>query len=637
MKISLGKRLSLILFAGYFTVLVLMAITLAVTIQNTGTVKQHSRAVLDTQMPLMLQLMDLNLQLFQSLNQLNEFLITGANFDRQRFYTSMKQLRNLSQDENLIAGLDKGLSSELSELLQAYAKKADQVIQLREDDQKNYQGISSAAVLLNPYHQQYISLIDTIINNRFEEDDVADNHEAVVRLINVRNSWINMIMSLRVYFTTRSERDYERIFLYQEQNLVDMKRLLAIKDRLEFDALFVEQLSEIHTIYMQNLPKVLEIYQTKKWRMDTYFIRHDIYPITNQLTELIESLVGRHQTTTQAESDLLTNELVDLTTIFKTAFAISFLISILVIYVVTRNIRHMVDALDNSHQDAIKRSEMLQKSSYELAESLDKLQSTQSQLIEHEKMAALGNLVAGMAHEINTPIGVGVMATSHITENTAKLEKKFKEGNIKKTDFVNYIKDTKEANEIMLMNLKRAADLIRSFKQIAVDQSTEDLREFELCEYIHEVYNSLIPTFKKTKIKVNIICHEKIMMFSYPGALAQVMTNLMTNSVLHGYEQDQEGIIYIQAEQESESTISLYYQDDGNGMDEKTLSKIFDPFFTTKRGKGGSGLGMHLLYNLITQKLMGVVKIHSSPGEGVKVNITMPARIQRLQERNDER
>ena len=186
-------------------------------------------------------------------------------------------------------------------------------------------------------------------------------------------------------------------------------------------------------------------------------------------------------------------------------------------------------------------------------------------------MAALGNLVAGMAHEINTPIGVGVMASSHISDSTETLEKKFEEGKIRKSDFVEFIEDTKESNGIMMMNLKRAADLIRSFKQIAVDQSTEDLREFEVCEYIHEVYNSLIPTFKKTKIVVEISCRENILMQSYPGALAQVLTNLMNNSVIHGYQPGEEGLVRITAEKESQSTVKLLYQDDGKGMDEKNL------------------------------------------------------------------
>ena len=364
--------------------LLMMAVTLLITIQNTNSVKHHSQNVLNTQMPQMVQLMHLDLQLFQSLNHINEFLITGDQQDRQRFLTSLEKLNQQSATPALIKSLEPQTALKLGELLFKYSEKARQVINLRENDEDNYKGVSAASELLNPYHLQYIALLDSIISNRFEED-FADSQMAMRRLINTRNSWMNMIMSLRVYFTTRGQRDYERIFLYQEQNIQDMGRLLEIKDEMGFDALFVDQLADLHKTWMSNLPEVLAIYQTEQWRMDTYVIRNDIYPITSQLSELIESLLENQKQITSAESDLLTSELDDLTAIFKSAFAVSFLISLLVIYVVGRNIRSMVEQLDMSHKEAIKRSELLQQSSYELAQSLDKLQTTQSQLIEHEK------------------------------------------------------------------------------------------------------------------------------------------------------------------------------------------------------------------------------------------------------------
>lgn len=627
MNINLSKRLGLILFTGFAVVLILMAVTLAITIQNTSSVKQQSQGVLTSQIPQMLKLMNIDRQLFQSLNILNEYLISGEESDRQRFHFTLNQLTGWSKDQGFLAQIDQDFAAELDKLLISYSAKAYEVIRLRNDDQKNYQGISSAAELLNPYHLQFISLLDTLISSRLTENELEGNQEALVQMTSLRNSWLNMIMSLRVYFTTRSEKDYEQIFLYQQQNVIDMDRLVAIKGSMDFDELFVDQLVDLHKIYMTNLPKVLEFYQTEKWRMDTYIIRNEIYPIASKLRVLLASLVTKQEMLIAGETDLLTEKLDAMSTISKMAFILSFLVSILAIYIVSRSISRIVNELDKSRQDAVIRSELLQKSSLELAQSLEKLQKTQSQLIEHEKMAALGNLVAGMAHEINTPIGIGVMASSHMTDSTVILERKFEEGNMKKTDLVDFMKETREANQIMMTNLQRAADLIKSFKQIAVDQTSEELREFELYEYMQEIYNSLVPTFKKTRITVDINCIEFIKMTSYPGALAQVVTNLLQNSVLHGFDTDSVGNINLCAKKVDEDTVILTYEDDGKGMDAETLSKVFNPFYTTKRGQGGSGLGMHLLYNLVTQKLMGTVKVDSSPGKGVHFTISIPLKI----------
>ncbi|MCW8930082.1 MAG: HAMP domain-containing histidine kinase [Gammaproteobacteria bacterium] len=623
MQVNLSNRLSLILFAGYATVLLLMAMTLSVTLQSSTSVKNHTQSVLQTEIPKMLEMVNLERQLYESLNTLNEYLLSGEIIDRARFHKSMHKLQAKA---NEYIQFDTELKKTVKELLQNYQKKADQVIELREDDQNNYLGIAKASELLNPYHQQFMGSLDSIIFNKLNNISEDDN-DIIILLTKIRNSWNNMIMALRIYFTTRADRDYRQIFFYQEQNIKDMKILLKIKSRLNFDEYFVDELADIHKIYMKNLPEVLELYQTDKWRLDTFIIRNEIYPITNSLRHALESLIVEKKKMTQGESLKLSDELDYLNNISKSTFFSSLIIGFFAIYVVIRNIRSMFKELEQSRYDSVIRSEMLQKRTNELAESLEILQTTQSQLVEHEKMAALGNLVAGMAHEINTPIGIGVTASSHITEITEKLEKKFEEGTIKKSDFIDYIKDTKESNNIMLTNLCRAADLINSFKQIAVDQSSEELREFELCDYLHEIHNSLIPAFKKTNIKIVIKCEKNILMESYPGAISQVLTNLMMNSLIHGYNEGEFGEIKITTTTDGEANVILDYQDDGKGMDKETLSKIFDPFFTTKRGEGGSGLGMHLLYNLTSQKLLGKVNVKSTLNHGVNFSFNFPITI----------
>jgi signal transduction histidine kinase len=176
---------------------------------------------------------------------------------------------------------------------------------------------------------------------------------------------------------------------------------------------------------------------------------------------------------------------------------------------------------------------------------------------------------------------------------------------------------------IMTTNTQRAANLVRSFKQVAVDQSSDDLRSFNLNKYIHEVLLSLQPKLKGRPVKVSVQCEPDITMESFPGAVSQILTNMVVNSLVHGFEHEQPGAIVISAALDGE-TVVFHYADDGAGMDAETLSKLFDPFFTTRRGSGGSGLGAHILFNLVTGPLGGTVKVDSAPGEGLKYALRFP-------------
>ncbi len=259
----------------------------------------------------------------------------------------------------------------------------------------------------------------------------------------------------------------------------------------------------------------------------------------------------------------------------------------------------------------------------ELEASLERLKATQKHLVESEKMVSLGRLVAGVAHEVNTPIGVAVTAASFLNDKTQILSENYSINEMSQEDFEKYIQAAEESSRLILSNLLRAADLVRSFKQVSVDQSAEEKRVFGLKRYIDELLISIRPKYKNTQHTIQIICSEKVKVKSYPGAFAQILTNLVMNSLIHGFDGIETGTIVIEITRHDQE-IRMQYSDNGRGMNEDTLKKIYEPFFTTKRSHGGTGLGMHLVYNLVTQKIGGVLECSSSPGNGTIFTISFP-------------
>lgn len=265
----------------------------------------------------------------------------------------------------------------------------------------------------------------------------------------------------------------------------------------------------------------------------------------------------------------------------------------------------------------------LQEKNEELLQTLQQLKITQEQLVESEKMAALGNLVAGVAHEINTPIGIGVTAASVLNEDTTEFLNIYKSGKTKRAELEKFLDTARESSQMILANLKRAAELIQSFKQVAVDQSGETERIFKLKQYLDEIMLSLSGEVKKTKHCIKVTGDENLTLVSYPGALSQIVTNLLMNSIIHAYNEEDAGYIQIEFKSEGEEVI-LQYADDGKGIHPENLNKIFDPFFTTNRSQGGTGLGLHIVYNLVTQRLKGTIHCESQLGMGTKFIIQFP-------------
>jgi signal transduction histidine kinase len=275
-------------------------------------------------------------------------------------------------------------------------------------------------------------------------------------------------------------------------------------------------------------------------------------------------------------------------------------------------------ALDNARLFA-----ETQQANAELSQTLENLKAAQRQLVEAEKMAALGGLVAGVAHEINTPVGVGVTAASLLEEKTVAFRQTYQSGQMKRSDLEKYLDLASQSSQMLLNNLHRAAELIQSFKQVAVDQSSEERRLFLVKAYLEEVLLSLHPKLKRTPLTVEVQVDDSLALDSYPGAFAQIVTNLVMNSLTHAYELGQAGRLTFQFNQENGRFV-FEYTDDGRGIPQEHLGKIFDPFFTTKRGQGGSGLGLHIIYNLVTQKLKGTIRCESEAGHGTRFVIEAP-------------
>ena len=303
-----------------------------------------------------------------------------------------------------------------------------------------------------------------------------------------------------------------------------------------------------------------------------------------------------------------------------------------------------------------KRSEEETEAAKRRAErALADLRDTQEHLIQAEKMASLGALVAGVAHEVNTPVGVALTGITHLADSTRRIARRVEEAALRRSDFTGYLGMAVEACGLIEANLNRAVELIQSFKQTAVDQTSEERRSVELKAYLEDVLTSLHPRLKQTRHRVVVDCPEGLWLDSYPGALFQVLTNLTMNAVTHAYPDGGPGTLRIaiarvgaggpdtarvgaggpdtarvgagepDMPRVGAGELELRFSDDGCGIPAAHRGRIFDPFFTTRRGAGGSGLGLHIVYNIVTNRLRGTIRVDSEEGRGTTFVVRFPS------------
>jgi signal transduction histidine kinase len=273
-------------------------------------------------------------------------------------------------------------------------------------------------------------------------------------------------------------------------------------------------------------------------------------------------------------------------------------------------------------------NEIIRKTQARVEAALTRQQEMQDELVQAEKLAALGGLVAGVAHEINTPVGITLSAATHLEAETQKTDRTYQAGELTEEGLAEYFATARQAAQLMTLNSQRAADLIQGFKQVAVDQTGSEQRCFDLATYIDEVLLSLRPRLRKTRIEITVDCPAELTLDSLPGAFSQVLTNLIMNSLVHAFEPDQTGHIHITANLEGDDQVRLIYRDDGRGIPPELHAKVFEPFFTTRRSKGGSGLGLHIVHTIVTQSLKGSITLASLPGQGIEFTLRLPRILQ---------
>ncbi|MCH2055434.1 MAG: HAMP domain-containing histidine kinase [Thalassotalea sp.] len=262
----------------------------------------------------------------------------------------------------------------------------------------------------------------------------------------------------------------------------------------------------------------------------------------------------------------------------------------------------------------------LTQTNSDLKASVQELDKAQARLLDAEKMAVLGSLSAEVSHEINTPIGVSITSTSYLSDLLNKITEDIEKQSITKRGMEEFIANAHQSVNLLINNLTRASDLISSYKQVAVDQTSDKIRIVNVAKYIDEIIQSLHPKLKKTSHTIRVNCPDNIEIHVHAGAVAQIITNLVINSIIHGFEGINRGEIKIDVSYQNER-LHLKYQDNGIGVDEKTLANIFDPFYTTKASEGGSGLGTHIIHSLVVDTLNGEISAASTPNEGLTFDI----------------
>jgi signal transduction histidine kinase len=264
------------------------------------------------------------------------------------------------------------------------------------------------------------------------------------------------------------------------------------------------------------------------------------------------------------------------------------------------------------------------RASKERAEkALQDLRDAQQSLIAAEKLAALGGLVAGVAHEVNNPIGISLTVASSFARRCEDFAREASAGPLRRSRLDEFVEGGRDAANQLVANLQRAGELVQSFKQVAVDRSHAERRQFDLKESTDQIIASLRPVLKKSQIALTVDVPSGIQMDSYPGSYGQVLTNLFLNCVVHAFPDGRAGSVIVEARQVRDD-VDIFVSDDGVGMSEEIQRRALDPFFTTRRNEGGTGLGLHIIFNLVTQQLGGRMTFESRPGWGTRFRITIP-------------
>ena len=447
------------------------------------------------------------------------------------------------------------------------------------------------------YHESCIDKVHEAFNEFVSTGKVVNKHLLMKTKDNKKIDVMLNVVSVRddegnIIYSTSSWRDITQE-LKAKQNEIEYEHLLAESQRMAKIGSWKINLSDNSFNCSDEIYNILNIEKENKLKDYSCFLEYvhneDKEKVTKSFDEFIENkipytleyriIIENNQIKhIQSSWEAINDENDNLISLIGTVQDISY----------TKSIQNQLEELNKTLEDKV-------------IKKTQELEQAQEQLLFSEKMAALGSLVAGVAHEINTPIGIGYTGSSHFIDETKLLKKKYHEDTMTKEDFEEYLNTSVELSNLINANLERAVELVKSFKQVAVDQSSEEKRVFNLSKYINEILTSIHSVTKQKNISFNIVCDENLIVDTYAGAFAQIITNLIMNSFIHGFEGVDEGSITLSIEKE-DNILHLEYKDTGNGIENKNLDKIFDPFFTTNRSNGSSGLGLNIIYNMIKKK-----------------------------------
>jgi signal transduction histidine kinase len=475
--------------------------------------------------------------------------------------------------------------------------------------------------------------------------NMKSQNDRLQYMVDVRNHKSEIIVDMRNVARERSLVLYQMVISQDpfetDEGVIRLSELagsfLGNVDRLRnmgLDSEESKQLDRLFDIAIESTlyqRKVIDLLKQEEYKEASSTLTAESIPAQNRLLAAYDEFVAQQsQLSKEAAQEASTSYRYAVTTMLLLSGSLLILGVISSIFVIrhSTHVQKQLRELNQSLESRVaERTHELSETNKSLTETLNTLSQTQSQLVQSEKMASLGGLVAGISHEVNTPIGIGMTAASHLEDEVSRFKVSYEAGNMKRSALEDFMRHALESSSIILQNLKRASSLIGSFKRVAVDQTSEEWHSINVHEYIDDIITSLRPRFKGSNIIVENLCDRDVDFYTNPGAIYQVISNLMLNSLLHAYDEGQSGVIHIYCEFDQRQ-LTLTVQDDGKGIPEESLSKIFDPFFTTRRGTGGSGLGLHLVYNLVTTGLQGSIDVQSTVGRGVVFKIMLPVSIE---------
>ncbi len=292
----------------------------------------------------------------------------------------------------------------------------------------------------------------------------------------------------------------------------------------------------------------------------------------------------------------------------------------------TREQQRLVRVSDRLQAQLSDANHELERRRSEAEAALERLREAQEAMIQSEKLASLGALVAGVAHEINTPVGIAVSCASHLADATLALRRRAEEGELGKAEFARYLTTAIDTTDLILGNCERASQLIAGFKQVAVDRASAERRGVNLAAYIQDTLVSLQPKLRPSGHAVAVSCPGDLELDSYPGVLSQILSNLVMNALIHAFADGRPGDMAVAVDLPTPETVRLCFTDNGRGMSEEHRARVFEPFFTTRRGRGGSGLGLHIVHNLVVGVLKGSITVDSMPDQGTSFTLLFPRR-----------